>query len=73
MKAVQRMQVDILSARMQYVEGRSKRECTASSSDDQSSLQCSSSSSSYESVNEVSIDHEVQLSLAIHSGIDHPT
>lgn len=71
-KAVQRMQVDILSARMQYVQRRSKRDCTVSPSDDQSSLQYSSSSSS-ESLSEVSIEHDVQPSLAIHSGIDHPT
>ena len=79
-KAVQRMQIDILSARMQYIQKRSKLECTASASDDDSDLQYSSSSSSEsssssssESTSENSNDPEVQSSLAIHSGIDHPT
>ena len=71
-KAVQRMQIDILSARTQYIQKRSKLECTASASDDDSDLQFSSSSSS-ESMSEISNDSEVQSSLAIHSGIDHPT
>ena len=71
-KAVQYMQIDILSARMQYLQKRSKHETTASASDVESDLQFSSSSSS-ESMSEVPNDPEVQPSLAIHSGIDHPT
>ncbi len=71
--AIQRMMIDVLSARMhrvaQHADDHSSSNCC--SSDD---LQVSSSSSSSESESaEPSSSMLVQSTLAIHSGIDQPT
>ncbi len=69
-KAVQLMMIAILQARVQHIAHRAA--VCSSHTGDSNSLPASSSSCSESSESDLAISN-VQHSLAIHSGIDHPT